>query len=136
MRASKVTAYFQGHMHTLEHAQESGSTNEDDIHYFTVGSGALLDFHAALWALQDDIPDEWRCDRPEGEFSLFFATFSFIVVLDERDNGATYCHFGWFTKDYDGGFAMVNIAADQARVKFFTSNTDELIYEKILYPRK
>ena len=43
MKEHKVTAWIQGHRHTLEHVQEHGFTDLSDMHFFTIGAGALLD---------------------------------------------------------------------------------------------
>ena len=43
MKEHKVTAWIQGHRHTLEHVQEAGFTDLSDMHFFTIGAGALLD---------------------------------------------------------------------------------------------
>ena len=43
MKRSKVSAYFQGHRHSLEHNQEHGFSDISDIHYFTIGAGALIE---------------------------------------------------------------------------------------------
>ena len=34
---------IQGHRHVLDHVQESSAKQSDDIHYFTIGAGALLE---------------------------------------------------------------------------------------------
>ena len=34
---------IQGHRHVLDHVQESSANQSDDIHYFTIGAGALLE---------------------------------------------------------------------------------------------
>ena len=49
MQEHQVTAYIQGHRHTLEHTQVSKKTEESDVHFFTIGAGALLDAGALLW---------------------------------------------------------------------------------------
>ena len=43
MKEHKVTAWIQGHRHTLEHVQEEGFEDLSDMHFFTIGAGALLD---------------------------------------------------------------------------------------------
>ena len=44
MRKYNVNAYFQGHRHSMEHNQEVGFSDPDNLHVFTVGSAALLEF--------------------------------------------------------------------------------------------
>ena len=43
MKQYKVQAMLQGHRHVLDHVQESSANQSDDIHYFTIGAGALLE---------------------------------------------------------------------------------------------
>lgn len=51
MKRNKVSAFFQGHRHSLEHNQEKGFSNPADTHYFTIGAGALRES-----TLMDGIP--------------------------------------------------------------------------------
>ena len=41
MKQYKVSAYIQGHRHTIEHVQQVGWDKPEDVHYFTIGSGSL-----------------------------------------------------------------------------------------------
>ena len=118
MKKYNVSAYFQGHRHTLEHSQEHGYTKEDDVHYFTVGAGALMDGEGIYWELIDDVPPEWPCDK------------------EDKSNGVSYCHFGWYTKGSDGGYATVNINRDHATISLIGSTDDTLVYQKQLKSRK
>ena len=43
MKQYNVQAMLQGHRHVLDHVQESSANQNDDIHYFTIGAGALLE---------------------------------------------------------------------------------------------
>ena len=43
MEKYNVQAYINGHKHTLEHIQEKNKQSDDDLHYFTIGAGAILD---------------------------------------------------------------------------------------------
>lgn len=118
MRKNKVSAYIQGHRHTLEHSQESGFTNMDDVHFFTIGAGAILDASAVLWTLNDHVPKQWTCDR------------------DDRDNGESFCHYGWYTTDYDGGYGIVDIDNEFATVSIIKSDNDDVLYTTQISPRK
>ena len=39
--ASPIKGYIQGHRHTLEHVQQPKGRNPSDLHFFTIGAGAL-----------------------------------------------------------------------------------------------
>ena len=47
MKETKVSAWIQGHRHTLEHVQQRGFEDADDLHVFTIGTGALTDAGSA-----------------------------------------------------------------------------------------
>ena len=38
-----VSAYVQGHRHTMEHVQQAGSSEPGDLHFFTIGAGSLTE---------------------------------------------------------------------------------------------
>ena len=40
MKKYNVQAYFQAHRHTMEHNQDK----DGNVHYFTIGAGALITF--------------------------------------------------------------------------------------------
>lgn len=46
MKEHGVSAYIQGHRHTMEHLQEKGFTNNADVHFFTIGCGSLVNWSA------------------------------------------------------------------------------------------
>ena len=45
MKEANVTAYLQGHWHTMEHVQEKGFLKSSDIHFITSGSGAKTEMY-------------------------------------------------------------------------------------------
>ncbi|CAG5104147.1 Oidioi.mRNA.OKI2018_I69.chr1.g1115.t1.cds [Oikopleura dioica] len=119
MEQFNVTAYFQGHRHTMEHAQRSpklqpeNETITNNVHYFTFGAGALLDTGAEMaYVLTGEIRPEVAC-HPRNEPNDF-------------DNGSAICHKYWFTKKYAGGFGAVNITKDRALVSMISSEVDNL----------
>jgi len=44
MKEKTVSAFIQGHLHTMAHAQQNGFLEDSDIHYFTIGAGALASY--------------------------------------------------------------------------------------------
>lgn len=38
---SLIKGYIQGHRHTLEHVQQPEGQDPSDLHFFTIGAGAL-----------------------------------------------------------------------------------------------
>jgi len=48
MQKYKVSAYIQGHRHTIEHIQHAGFENADDVHVFGIGAGSLTN-----WVLEE-----------------------------------------------------------------------------------
>ena len=38
---SFIKGYIQGHRHTLEHVQQPEGRDPSDLHFFTIGAGAL-----------------------------------------------------------------------------------------------
>ena len=42
MKEHRVSAFIQGHLHTMTHVQEKDFTQDSDIHFYTIGAGALV----------------------------------------------------------------------------------------------
>jgi len=130
-----VTAYFQGHRHTMEHAQRSPQIQPEDgtmtnnVHYFTFGAGALLDTGAEMaYILTGDIRPEVACHSSN--------------EANNWDNGNAICHKYWFTTKYNGGFGAVNITKERAQVSMISSESEDLTdsfkieYSYDIKPRK
>ncbi|CBY33663.1 unnamed protein product [Oikopleura dioica] len=130
-----VTAYFQGHRHTMEHAQRSpqvqpeGEQLTNNVHYFTFGAGALLDTGAEMaYILTGDIRPEVACHSSN--------------EANNWDNGQAICHKYWFTTKYNGGFGAVNITKERAQVSMISSESADLTesfnveYSYDIKPRK
>ena len=101
----------------MEHSQEEGFLFDDDLHFFTIGAGSLMDGEGLFWDLVDNVPPEWPCDR------------------ENKSNGVSYCHFGWYTKASDGGYGIVEIDSNFATVKLIGSTNDKLLHEAKLRSR-
>jgi len=82
----------------MEHTQESGKTNPDDIHFFTIGAGAILDASAVLWTITDRVPKRWTCFNEP----------------DDRDNGESVCHYGWYTEGQSCTILSKNFFASES----------------------
>merc|ERR1711970_130770 len=82
MKKYKVSAYIQGHRHTIEHAQERNFSKENDVHYFTVGAGALIE-HRVAKSFLNGVPEESNACYREGSF-----------------HEQSYCHYFWHTRTY------------------------------------
>lgn len=79
MKKYNVQGYFQGHRHTMEHNQ--GKT--DDLHYFTIGAGALIE-HGSV---KDHLLDRKETNN--------------ACVMGNPEHHPSNCHFYWFTKERD-----------------------------------
>ena len=93
------------------------------MHFFTVGAGALFD--GELTYLDNIGKDtktllrqkHWPCQN------------------ENKNNGESFCHFGWFSKAEEGGYAVINIQNITATVKILSSE-DDILYQKVLQSRK
>ena len=77
MKKYNVQGYFQGHRHTMEHNQGRGT----NLHYFTIGAGALIE-HGSV--------KNHLLERPETNNAC---------VMNNPSNHQSYCYFYWFTKE-------------------------------------
>ena len=134
-----MSAFFQGHKHTQEHAVRSpklvpagAEESPGTVHFFTTGAGSLYDTESTIFQqLTGGLPGRSGC-HPRFE-------------ENGNDNSRTVCHYYWATTKKDGeadsGFTSVNVDAERAQVRFVTSekiNEDDKFtvgYEFDIAPR-
>ncbi|CBY11569.1 unnamed protein product [Oikopleura dioica] len=119
MEQYKVSAFFQGHKHTQEHAVRSpklvpagAEESPGTVHFFTTGAGSLYDTESTIFQqLTGGLPGRSGC-HPRFE-------------ENGNDNSRSVCNYYWATTkkdgDADSGFTSVNVDAERARVRFVTS---------------
>ena len=71
MKKYKVQAYFQAHRHTMEHNQ----ANDADIHYFTIGAGALITFDTDKKPTNNQCYFQWFSKEGTFLYSLVLSNF-------------------------------------------------------------
>ena len=111
--------------HTLEHIQEFGKSGDSDVHFFTIGAGALIDAELSyLDRIGKDTKSvskkkQWPCGNTN------------------KNNGESFCHFGWYNEAEKGtgGYSVVTIQNYTATVKIISS-TDQILYQTFLKSRK
>ena len=118
MKKFNVSGYFQGHRHTIEHAQETNFNNPDDVHFFTVGAGALIE-HKVAKSFLNGIPEETNACYRDGSY-----------------HDQAFCHYFWHTRTYTGSYAYVTVSSEGAKVEYIESDFDKLLYSYTVPPRK
>merc|ERR1712241_95377 len=108
LKKYKVSAYLQGHHHTMEHSHANGATDPTDISYFTIGAGALIEHGLVRNEMMGIFPENEACanNNPADHYS--------------------FCHFHWFTMTYTGAYAQMTTTPEGVKVEFIESDMDRL----------
>ena len=118
LRKYSVQGYFQGHRHTMEHNQESGANGPNDLSFFLIGAGALLDWGSMKNHLLDTPPlvnNACLSGNPAGH--------------------RAHCHFYWYTKTFTGGYGQITTSPEGVLVEYIESDVDRVMYSYTVPPR-
>merc|ERR1711892_49589 len=91
-------------------------TGDQQLHFFLVGAGALIDSGSSK------------------NFLLGKPVNNACLQGNPADHPA-HCYFYWFTKTYTGAFAQMRTSASGVNIRYIESETDRLMYEYTLPPR-
>ena len=120
LKQFNVSAFLQGHRHTVDHIQEAPTLNDssDKLHFFTIGAGALLNSSSAVaQVLGRDEPGN--------------ACFE-----DDNINDEAKCYFYWAPIQKTGAYAYMTTEKNQVTLEFVESAYDRVMYKTVLQPRK
>ena len=97
---------------------EPFALGQDDLHFFTIGCGALMNTNSAFGSVLD-------FDEPRN-----------VCFDDSKQNDQTFCHFHWATKTYNGAYGVFTTTANGITVEYIESDYDRVLYRTFLNPRQ
>jgi len=117
MEKYNVQGYIQGHRHTMEHVQQPKGQHPSDLHFFTIGAGALYCTSCIKKDILGEIDMNIACNREDN-------------LKDD-----VFCHFFWSSKTTAGGYAYFTTSEEGVKVEYIESDYDKIIYETLIPPR-
>ena len=91
---------------------------DKDLHFFTIGAGALLNSSSSIAQV------------------LGIKQIRNSCFEENKTNESAYCHFFWAPIEMTGGYGHFTTAKDGITVELVESQNDRIVYKTILKPRK